>query len=144
MSRWLFVGLWYAAIVFTSSLTSTPESSQPWRDFLIAKGGHVFVYSILGWLLAAALSAPAAGLALGPRLAIAVIIITGCLLATLDETRQSFVVGRTGQPWDVLLDTVSLSGGALLQQWLSGRFGASASQQPPDEQRQQQPIEDEH
>jgi VanZ family protein len=144
MIRWLLVGLWYAAIVFTSSLTSTPESGQPWRDFLIAKAGHIFVYSILGGLLASALSAPAAGLALGPRLALLASIVTGALLASLDETRQTFVVGRYGQAGDVLLDTLSLSGGALLQQWLAGRLGPSAQQQPADDHHEQQPVKDQH
>ena len=55
MTRWLAVGLWYAAIIFTSSLASAPTTDQPLIDYLINKGGHVFVYAVLGWLVADAL-----------------------------------------------------------------------------------------
>ncbi|MFN8632487.1 MAG: VanZ family protein [Chloroflexota bacterium] len=120
MWRWLALGLWYAAILFTSSLTSTPETGQHLRDLLVNKGGHVFVYSVLGWLVTDALTAPAAGLSLRRRLALAVAVLTGAALASLDETRQSFVYGRTALASDAVLDTVALAGGALLQQWLAG------------------------
>ena len=43
-----------------------------------------------------------------------VTIVVGALLASLDETRQSFVYGRTAMVSDAMLDTVALSGGALL------------------------------
>lgn len=122
MVRWLALGLWYAAIIYTSSLTSAPVSGQPLSDFLIAKFGHVFVYSVLGWVAAEALTAPAAGLALRGRVARLTTIVLGMVLAALDETRQSFVYGRTGQLADVLLDTLAVSGGALLHHWLTGHW----------------------
>ena len=130
MWRWLALGLWYAAILFTSSLASTPDSGQPLRDYLISKAGHVFVYSVLGWMLADALSVEAAGLPLGRRMALAVTILTGIALAALDETRQSFVYGRSGVPSDVLIDTVALTGGALLYQRLAGPARLDASSAP--------------
>jgi VanZ family protein len=133
MVRWLLVGLWYAAIIFTSSLTSTPESGQPFRDYLTAKAGHVFVYSVLGWLAAEALTAPAAGLALGTRAALFTTVLLGAVLASLDETRQTFVYGRTGQIADVLLDTLALSGGALLHDRLMRRGRSPTTHQPPPE-----------
>ena len=144
MIRWLAVGIWYAAIVYTSSLTSTPETTQPWRDYLIAKAGHVFVYSLLGWILAEALTAPAAGLTLGRRTALLVTILTGAILASLDETRQSFVYGRYGQVSDVLLDTAALSAGALLHQWLTRRDSPPSPEEQTSDQNQQAAIEDQH
>jgi VanZ family protein len=136
--RWLALGLWYAAILYTSSLTSTPESGLPMRDFLIAKVGHVFVYSVLGWLATAALTAPAAGLALGGRVALITTVVVGAVLASFDETRQTFVYGRTGQPADVLLDTLALSGGALFHHWLVLRgHGPAADAEPPENARQE-------
>lgn len=142
MVRWLALGLWFSAILFTSSLTSTPETSQPLRDLLLAKFGHVFVYSILGWLAADALAAESAGLALPRRLALLVAVLLGAALASLDEVRQTFVYSRTGQPADVLLDTVAASGGALLQYWLSGRYGGRpAGAAPADQAGEQQAAE---
>ena len=99
MIRWLALGLWYAAILFTSSLTSTPESGQPLKDYLIAKSGHVFVYGVLGWIVSEALTAPGAGFGVGRRTALAITIVAGAVLAALDETRQSFVyASESGGP----------------------------------------------
>jgi VanZ family protein len=123
MYRWIAVALWYSAIVYTSSLTSTPESGQPLRDFLIAKTGHVFVYGVLGWLLSEALTSPSSGLTLGRRVALIATILIGIALASLDEARQAFVYGRTALPADVLLDTIALSGGALLHHRLAAWSG---------------------
>jgi VanZ family protein len=142
--RWLVVGLWYAAIIFTSSLASAPTTDQPLLDYLINKGGHVFVYAILGWLVAEALTAPAAGLALDRRLALAVTIVVSALLAGLDETRQSFVYGRTGMLSDVILDTVAASGGALLHHWLTPGAIPATLDEPADDAGQQGAAEGEH
>src|SRR5581483_9753337 len=131
MIRWLAVGLWYAAIVFTSSLASTPDEGRPLLSYLMNKGGHVFVYAVLGGLLVETLTSPRAGLSLQRRAAVVVTIVLGACLASLDETRQTFVYGRTGQPSDVLLDTVSLSGGTLLWAWLAQRLGSTPLAQPP-------------
>jgi VanZ family protein len=144
MIRWLALALWYAAIVFTSSLASAPTTDQPFVDYLINKGGHVFVYAMLGWLLSEALTAREAGLGLDRRAALATTILAGALLASLDETRQSFVYGRTAMVSDAILDTIALSGGTLLHQWL--RFGWSGSPltQPRGDARQQSAVEDQH
>lgn len=142
MVRWIMLGVWYAAIIYTSSLTSAPVTGETLRDFLIAKFGHVFVYGVLGWLAAEALTAPASGLALRGRVALATTIVLGAVLASFDELRQSFVYGRTGLPTDVVLDTVALSGGALLHHWLSRYVRRSpACPEPPESPRQERPAE---
>ena len=127
MIRWLGLGLWYAAIIFTSSLAATPETGGPLVGYLLNKTGHILGYVVLGVLLSETLTSPRAGLALRPRLVIAVTIVVGAVLASLDETRQTFVYGRTGQPSDVLIDTLGLSGGALLYQWLARHLTPSAT-----------------
>ena len=148
MIRWLALGLWYAAIVFTSSLTTTSDEGRPFLGYLMNKGGHVFVYAVLGWLLIETLTSPRAGLSVRSRLAIAITVVTGVLLASLDETRQSFVYGRTGQLSDVVLDTISLSGGTLLHQWLMPHSGTialdAATDEPADDVADQRPAEHEH
>jgi VanZ family protein len=142
--RWLALGLWYAAIVFTSSLASKPVTNQPLSDYLIAKSGHVAVYFVLGWITIEALTAPAAGLGLGRRLALIATVLAGIVLATLDETRQSIVYGRTGVPSDVVLDSLAVSGGALLHQWLHRTTVAPSLDQAPADLREQRAVEDQH
>jgi VanZ family protein len=144
MLRWLALGLWYAAIVYTSSLASTPFTDQSLTDYLIAKGGHVFVYSVLGWLAVDALTSPAAGIGLGRRMGFAVAVLTGAALASLDETRQSFVYGRSALLSDAILDTCAVSGGALLHQWLALRVGSPPRADELPDVGQQRAAEDQH
>jgi VanZ family protein len=144
VSRWLALGLWYAAIVFTSSLASAPVTDQSLTDFLIAKGGHVFVYGVLGWLASEALTSPAAGVGLGRRIAVAVTVLTGAVLASLDETRQVFVYGRTALVSDAILDTCAVSGGALLHQWLALGTGSPPRADEQPQAGQQRAAEDQH
>jgi len=113
---WLFLGLWMAAILFTSSVAAPPEPGAGGFGFLKAKAGHLFVYGVLGWTLASALTSGRAGFGLGPRVALAATVTGAALFAAFDETRQSFVYGRSGLPADVALDVVSALAGALLHQ----------------------------
>ena len=114
MVIWLFVGLWMVAILFTSSISAPPETVSSLVGFLRAKAGHVFVYAVLGWSLFGALMSPRAGFGLRSRVAVPVAVVVVALFAAFDETRQSFVYGRTGLATDVVLDTVSGLAGALL------------------------------
>ena len=116
MASWLFIGLWMAVILFTSSISAPPETVGSLVGFLRAKAGHVFVYAVLGWSLFGALTSPRGGFGLRPRLGISAVVLVVVLFAALDETRQSFVYGRTGLATDVVLDTVSGLAGALLHQ----------------------------
>ena len=86
----------------------SPDSFAPWHVF-IRKGGHVFGYAMLSWLLFRAWRATVpmldkrgrtlrwAGMAIGMT----------TLVASLDEWHQSFLPSRTGTPRDVLLDAVA-------------------------------------
>jgi VanZ family protein len=142
--RWLALGLWYAAIIFTSSLASTPTTAQPLLDFLINKAGHVVVYAVLGWLVSDAVTAQAAGFAINRRLALAVAVGVSAALAAVDETRQSFVYGRTAMLSDVLLDTIAASGGALLHAWLMPRSDPAPLEETADDAGHQGTVEGEH
>ncbi|MDP8925284.1 MAG: VanZ family protein [Chloroflexota bacterium] len=149
MAIWLFIGLWMVAILFTSSISAPPETAGSVWGLVKAKSGHVFVYAVLGWSLFGALTSPRAGFGLGSRLAL---VVTVALFAALDETRQSFVYGRTALPTDVLLDTASALAGALLHQRQArgGRFespGHEAANQPAQQgpaERERQELHREH
>ena len=60
---------------------------------------------------------------IGRKAGDAVTLVVFVLVATLVSVLVDRLASRTGQPADVLLDTVAASGGALLQYWLSGRYG---------------------
>lgn len=120
MAIWLFVGIWMAVILFTSSISAPPDTAGSLLGLLRVKAGHVFVYAVLGWSLFGALASPRAGFGLRSRVALPVAVVVVALFAALDETRQSFVYGRTALPTDVVLDTVSGFAGSLLHQRRAG------------------------
>ena len=153
MLIWLFVGLWMAAILFTSSVAAPPETGASILGFLKAKGGHVFVYATLGWALRYALTSPRGGFGFGGVAALFGTLATAIVFAIIDETRQSFVYGRTALPTDVLLDSVAAVAGAVLQQrsarWLwsiphEPSSPNAASDDHADNVREQGAAEDQH
>jgi VanZ family protein len=75
--------------------------------FFLRKGGHVFGYGLLSFLLFRAWreTLPSSS---GARWALrwaAIAVFGTALVASLDEWHQSFIPSRTGTPQDVLLDT---------------------------------------
>ncbi len=76
---------------------------------LVRKSAHFFNYAVLFWLL---IRGPLAG---RPYTALACCV----LYATLDETHQIFVPGRTPSPYDVALDST----GALFSRFLNSAVG---------------------
>ena len=132
MAIWLFIGLWMSVILFTSSISAPPETVSSLVGLLRAKAGHVFVYAVLGWALFGALTSPRAGFELRSRFGVPAAVLVVALFAAFDETRQSFVYGRTGLPTDVLLDSVSGLVGTLLHQRQShARSPATPGDDPP-------------
>lgn len=134
-----------ALILFTSSISAPPETASSLLGFLRAKAGHVFVYAVLGWSLFWALTSPRAGFGLRSRDGVAATVAIIAMFAALDETRQSFVYGRTALPTDVLLDSVSGLVGALLHQRRAGaKTPAAPDHDSTAEIRQQGAAEREH
>ena len=98
---WAPVVLW-AAVIFTfSSIPSLSSGLGTW-DLVLRKLAHLTEYAILGVLLARALARP--------HLA----ILAGGLYAVSDEIHQSFVRGRHGVWYDVLIDTAGVTIGVLV------------------------------
>ena len=79
--------------------------------FLIRKAAHLTEYGILSALLFRAVRGERRGWVL--RWAITAIVIAACV-ASLDEWRQTFVPSRTGNPVDVVIDTVGAAIAQLL------------------------------
>ena len=77
----------------------------------IRKAAHLTEYGILGALLFRAIRADRSGWHV--RWAAGAVLVAACV-ASIDEWHQTFVPSRTGNPMDVLIDTV----GATLAQGL--------------------------
>ncbi len=83
-----------------------PFQFEHWH-FYIRKGGHVFGYGLLSFLLFRAWreTLPDVGNARWSFPWASLAVLGTALVASLDEWHQSFIPSRTGTPRDVLLDT---------------------------------------
>jgi VanZ family protein len=124
---WLWVLLWLGVIAIESTtyLSSAntgrflypvlhflfgvdPVSFPTWHFFL-RKGGHVFGYGMLSWLLFRAVRVTALS-SRDPNWSMvwSLVAIAGtAFVASMDEWHQSFLPSRTGTIHDVLLDTTA-------------------------------------
>ncbi len=99
LSKWLPVLVWAAFIFYLSNQPNLKISRDPFMDFILRKGAHIFVYFVLYGLLLRALAFQQKGLA----------FMLSILYAISDEYHQRFVVGRGSHPTDVLIDTIGIS-----------------------------------
>ena len=91
------------------------ERFEPWH-FYIRKGGHVFGYGMLSFLLFRAWreTLPAMDAAKWELRWSVLAVLGTALVASLDEWHQSFIPSRTGQWQDVVLDTCAGIGAQIL------------------------------
>ena len=92
-------------------------------DIPLRKGGHAFVYAVLGILLLRALAPTARrpGLRLG-----ALAVALAALYAVTDEFHQSLIPGRGPHVVDVLIDIAGAALGVALLTWWRSRRGRGA------------------
>jgi VanZ family protein len=133
LARWLPVVVWAGFISWFStdafSARSTNNYIDPVIRFLfgdlspegfrvahavVRKSAHFIEYAVLAVLVGRALTPPPLRL---PRGALARTIVCCALYASLDELHQLFVPSRGASPWDVGLDTLGATIGALLLVW---------------------------
>jgi VanZ family protein len=119
--RWLPPLAWMEVIFFLSAQPDLPSAPGPWLDTLLKKISHALAYGVLAWLYQRALR---------PRLraSMALRIVSGGLAvayALSDEYHQTFVPGRNGQLFDVMVDGVGVCGAMLLHWWLERRRALS-------------------
>jgi VanZ family protein len=130
--------LWIGIIFYLSSgqasMSQTSRFIRPLLEFLfpatpqetlviyhgyIRKLAHFTEYAILGFLAARAFSSSSIRVLRKYWFAFSFLLVT--LIASIDETNQSFLPSRTGSIYDVLLD---VSGGltmALILYWVKNR-----------------------
>jgi VanZ family protein len=95
LSVWLPVALWAAVIFGLSSIPDLGTGLGGW-DLLLRKLAHATEYAILGFLLLRALEREPAAVAIGVAYAVT------------DEVHQTFVRGRHGATYDVLIDAIGV------------------------------------
>lgn len=100
---WTPVALWAGLILYVSSIPHL-DSGLPY-DFILRKCAHAAEYFILSYLIYRAIRY--ASWIRGHHQFIFV-AVAAFSYAILDETHQTFVIGRHGSPWDVLIDGVGV------------------------------------
>ena len=134
LKAWIAAILWLILIAIESSaLLSSHNTSRilypllhflfgldPFRfehwHFYIRKGGHVFGYAMLSFLLfrAGRATLPVEGNAKWTLRWANIAVLGTILVASLDEWHQSFLPSRTGRWQDVVLDTCAGLGAQIL------------------------------
>lgn len=81
-----------------------PVSNQDWEQihFFVRKSGHFLGFGLLGlaWLRAWWMTLPRSVFLTDALLA----LLGTAMTASADELHQAFLPGRTGTPWDILID----------------------------------------
>jgi len=145
LKAWIAAILWLIVIAIEStsylSANSTSRILYPLLHLLfglnharfehwhiyIRKGGHVFGYGLLSFLLFRAWRETLPSIQNSKwTLRWSTIAVLGtAFVASLDEWHQSYIPSRTGTPWDVLLDTsAGIAVQILVFLWTSWFYGA--------------------
>jgi VanZ family protein len=95
LSLWLPVVLWAALIFTLSSIPDLGTGLGGW-DLILRKAAHAAEFAVLGYLLLRALGRELPALA------------AGIAYSASDELHQSFVPGRQGTVFDVLVDAIGV------------------------------------
>lgn len=102
----------FVAGVFVSDYDEMSEEGRQvivdGMQFFVRKIAHFTAYAILGFLIALALRRKK------PLIRGALSVGLSCLYAVSDEVHQSFVAGRNGSIYDVLLDTSGATAGFFI------------------------------
>jgi len=119
--RWLPPLAWMGVVFFLSAQPDLPSAPGPWLDTLLKKISHALAYGVLAWLYQRALRPHL-------RASMTLRVVSGGLAvayALSDEYHQTFVPGRNGQLFDVMVDGVGACGAMLLHSWLERRRALS-------------------
>jgi VanZ family protein len=111
LSLWLPVVAWAALIFTLSSIPDLGTGLGGW-DLLLRKLAHAAEYAVLGLLLLRALGRELPAVAIG------------IAYAVTDEVHQSFVEGRHGAVYDVLVDAAGVLIGVYVVRRIAQRVGA--------------------
>jgi len=117
MKLWLPVFLWCAVIFFLSGIPYLGTGWGLW-DFILRKFAHITEYFILTLLLYRAFKG---SFSLPYFYLIIFTFNLAFLYAVSDEIHQLFVFGRSGNPGDVMIDTLGIIGFFLFLKYKRGK-----------------------
>jgi len=107
---WLPPLVWMGLIYFLSSFHKLQASPVSWQDFVIRKTAHFLEFAVLFILYNRGLT-KSIQLPIKKRLFLALALAIG--YAMTDEFHQTKVLGRTGKPFDILVDSLGALAGFL-------------------------------
>lgn len=107
---WLPPLVWMGLIYFLSSFHKLQASPVNWQDFVIRKTAHFLEFAILFVLYNRGLT-KSIQLPIKKRLFLALALAIG--YAMTDEFHQTMVLGRTGKPFDILVDSLGALAGLV-------------------------------
>lgn len=117
LGYWLPPLAWMGLIFFLSAQPDLPHAPGAWLDTLLKKLGHAVVYGVLAWLYLRGLRQYG-----GERYSLVMLRAVSAALAIAyamsDEYHQTFVPGRNGNLFDVMVDGI----GACAAMWLDWRL----------------------
>jgi VanZ family protein len=100
---WMPVLLWCALIFTLSSIPHLRSDFSDETDLILRKLAHMTEYALL-----VGLYFRAARRNLSVRRSLASAVLFAFTFALTDEYHQTFVVGRSGQPFDVFIDSLGI------------------------------------
>lgn len=100
---WLPVFLWCAVIFYLSSIPDLRSDFSSQWDYVLRKLAHITEYAILAFLFFRAASQY-----ISTRRAIAYGALLALTFALTDEYHQTFVSGRSGNLFDVSIDSIGI------------------------------------
>lgn len=98
---WLPVLLWMGLIFFLSSFHKLESALPDWQDYILRKIAHFFEYTVLCVLFFRGFRRTTE-ISFTKSLVLSVFLTIA--YATSDELHQTLVSGRSGKPFDVIID----------------------------------------
>lgn len=109
MIRWVTALLWASIIFYLSSVSNLSSGLE--SDFVLRKFAHIFVYLVLTLLVFYALLGDRKISETKNKDILKISLFSFCLslfYSVSDEYHQTFVLGRHGDPKDILIDSVGI------------------------------------
>jgi VanZ family protein len=102
--------IWALLIYYFSSIPDLKSSFSSTIDLILRKIAHVFIYMVLTYLLAKTFPKHT-------KTYVFIIVTVAILYAWSDEFHQLSVLGRSGSPKDVLIDSIGVFFGIIVYRW---------------------------